>query len=77
MPFFRGRNTWLDSGYMFRVSTFGGSGRVSHIFYVAADSNPEVFFLPSVAERRSVPSRCFWLQSCSAQFALGKPGSTH
>ena len=27
--------------------------------------------LPSVAERRSVPSRCFWLQFCSAQFAPG------
>ena len=25
----------------------------------------------SVSERRSVPSRRFWLQSCSAQFALG------
>ena len=27
--------------------------------------------LPSVAERRSVPSRCFWLQFRSAQFAPG------
>ena len=56
------------------VDTFsasGGSGRIASIFYFAADSNPEVFFLPSVPERRSVPSRCFWLQSCSAWFALG------
>ena len=28
--------------------------------------------LPSVAKRRSVPSRCFWLQFCCAQFARGK-----
>ena len=27
---------------------------------------------PFFAERRSVPSRCFWLQFRSAQFALGK-----
>ena len=36
----------------------GGFGRISHIFYVAADSN-------------RVPSRRFWLLSCSAQLALG------
>ena len=27
---------------------FGGFGRTSHIFYVAADSNPEAFLLHSV-----------------------------
>ena len=32
--------------------------------------------LPTVAERRSVPSRCFWLQFCFAQFALGKLDTT-
>ena len=31
---FYGCNAWFDSGYT------GGFGRISHIFYVAADSNP-------------------------------------
>ena len=38
---------------------------------VAADLDPEAFFSIRF-EWRSTPSRCFWLQSCSARFALGK-----
>ena len=38
-------------------------GRIAHNFHVDADSNPEVFFLRSHAEWRSVPSRCFSSQS--------------
>ena len=35
--------TWIDSGYMF----FEGFGRISAFFYVAVNSNPEVFGLHS------------------------------
>ena len=45
---FRGCSIWFDSGYMFCDSCVGGFGRISHIFYVAADSDPEAFFLRSV-----------------------------
>ena len=39
---FCGCNALFDSGYMLCVSTLVALGRISHIFYVAADSNPEV-----------------------------------
>ena len=65
-----GRNAWLDSGYMFRISTWR-FGRIAHIFYGEVDSNSEVFCLRSHAEWRSVLSRCFSSQSWYALLALG------
>ena len=50
----------------------GGYGRISHTFSSLRQNRILKCCFPSVAERRSVPSRCFWLQFCSAQFALGK-----
>ena len=38
-----GRDAWLDSEYMLCIST-DAFGRIAHNFYVAVDSNPEVFF---------------------------------
>ena len=52
------RNAWLDSGYIFCASAWL-LNVISHIFYVEVDSNPEVFFLHSLAECRSMLSRCF------------------
>ena len=69
--FFRGGNAWYNSGYMLCVSTSEAMDEFLHIFYVAADSDPEAFFSIRF-EWRSMPSRCFWLQSCSARFAHGK-----
>ena len=37
-----GRNAWLDLEYLFCIST-GLSERIAHKFYVAVDSNPEVW----------------------------------
>ena len=52
---------------------FGGYERISHFFYVADDSNPEVLLSLHLQNgEASVPSRCFWLLFCSAQLALGK-----
>ena len=51
------RNAWLNSEYMFCISTWR-IGRLAHNFYGAVNSNPEVFFLRSHAEWRSVLSRC-------------------
>ena len=41
------------------ASVRGVFGRIAHNFYVDVDSNPEVFFLRSHAEWRSVLSRYF------------------
>ena len=50
------RNAWLDSGYMCCIRTWRFQ-RITHNFYVDVNSNPEVFFLRSHAEWRSVLSR--------------------
>ena len=39
--YFRGCNSLYNSGYMLVRQYLGGFGRFSHIFYVAADSNPD------------------------------------
>ena len=46
--FFRGRNTWLDSGYMLRVSTLVILDEFHTFFYVAADLDPAAFLLHAV-----------------------------
>ena len=51
------RNTLIDSGYIFCVIVWL-LNVISHIFYVEVDSNPEVFFLHSLAEWRSMLSLC-------------------
>ena len=48
---------WLDSGYMFYISNWL-FGRFEDIFNGEVDSEPEVFFLRSHAEWRSVLRRC-------------------
>ena len=50
--------TWFDSGCMFCIRC-GAFGRMAPIFYGEVDSDPEVVFLRSLAEWRSVLSRCF------------------
>ena len=50
---------------------FGGYGRIAHIFYVAADSNPEVLLFLLLQNGEACPVDAFWLQFRSAQFVLG------
>ena len=71
--YFRGCNAWFDSGYMLCVSTLVASD-VFHTFSTSRRTRILKCFFSLLlhAEPRSVPSRCFWLQFCSAQFALGK-----
>ena len=68
---FRECTAWFDSGYMFCVSTLVAMDEF-HAFSTLRQTRILKCPFPSVAERRSVPIRCFWLQFCSALFALGK-----
>jgi hypothetical protein len=45
------RNAWLDSGYMFMRQSTEAFGRISHIFYVKVDSDPEVDSRPALQSR--------------------------
>ena len=63
-----GEMTWSMGGMLGSTvdkmsATVLSFGRISHIFYVAVDSNSEVSSLRSHAEWRSVLSRCFSLLS--------------
>ena len=42
------RNAWFDSGYMFMRQSMEVFGRISHIFYVKVDSDPEVNSRPAL-----------------------------
>ena len=65
----RGRFSWFDRGYMFCIST----GRLEelHTFSTLRQTRILIAFLSILFEWRRVPSRCFWMQFYSAQFALG------
>ena len=71
MTFFRRSNTWLDSGYMLCVSTSVGMDEF-HTFSSLRRTRLLERSFSIRFEWRSVPSRCFLLQFCSAWFALGK-----
>ena len=70
IPFSRGRNTWLDSGYMLCVSTVVIMDEF-HTFSMLRQTWILMRFFSTRFEWRSVPSRCFWLQFCFAPFAFG------
>ena len=68
--YFRWCNAWFDSRYMLCVSTLVASD-VFHTFSTLLRTRILQRSFSIRFEWRSVPSRRFWLQSCSAQFALG------
>ena len=71
MTFLRGCNAWFNSGYMLCVSTL----EAMNDFYTFSTLRRTRILKLSFSiwfEWRSMPSRCFWLQSCSARFARGK-----
>ena len=73
--YFRGCITWLASGYMLCVSTLVALDEF-HTFSTLRRTRILERSFSIRFEWKSVPSRCFWLQFCSARFALGKTGST-
>ena len=68
--FFCGCNAWFDSGYLLCDSTLVASD-VFHTFSTLRRTRILKHSFSTRFEWRSVPSRRFWLLSCSAQLALG------
>ena len=68
---FRGRNAWFDSGYMFCDRTLVAMDEL-HTFSTLRRTRILKCCSPFSCRTEKPPSRCSWLQLCSAQFALGK-----
>ena len=79
------RNAWLDSGYMFHVSSGRFFGRIAHIFFGKVDSDPEVSRSPRCCrmEKCAQPMLQFAVPLCSARnwksehffYEVDEPGS--